>query len=75
LTLSARIPPTRARSIAPIFPPTFSPLEAVKSSEVASLPLETVSETVSEGGKRVVKNCDELEQILLETTIESAIIE
>jgi hypothetical protein len=35
----------------------------------------TVSETVSEGGKRVVKNCDELEQILLETPIKSAIIE
>jgi hypothetical protein len=46
-----------------------------KNPEVASLPLETVSETVSEGGKRAVKNCDELEQIVLENPIESAIIE
>jgi hypothetical protein len=53
----------------------FSPFEAVKSSEVASLPLETVSETVSESGERVVKNCGELKQILLETQINSAIFE
>jgi hypothetical protein len=35
----------------------------------------TVSETVSKSGERVVKNCGELKQIVLETPIESAIFE
>jgi hypothetical protein len=75
LTRSARIPPTRAPSIAPIFPLTFSPFKAVKIQRLHRYLWITVSETVSESGKRAVKNCDELKRILLESPIKSAIFE
>ena len=74
-TRSASIPPTRAQSIAPIFPPTFSPLEAAKVQRLHHYLWITVSETVSESGERVVKNCGELKRILIESPIKSAIIQ
>jgi hypothetical protein len=57
-TRSALIPPTRAPSIAPIFPPTFYRLE----------PMNAVSESVSESIERVVKNCGGLKRIVIDFT-------
>jgi len=73
LTLSARIQPTRARSIAPIFPPT-SKLPDAMNSALLKTDAGTVSETVSESGCEAVKNCGELEHFLLEIPMKSAIL-
>jgi hypothetical protein len=56
-TRSASIPPTRATSIAPIFPPTCNPLERTISMNVNkfSFGTGTVSESASKSSLRLPK--------------------
>ena len=53
-TRSARIPPTRAPNIAPIFPPTCKPLDAMNSAAMKTN-AGTVSESVSQSNVRLRK--------------------